>query len=189
MKSISFKKLSLVLLCGLIILGSLLLVGCNESEQSYEEQGFVAVCEVEYQTNSDIKLLRSFYEISYTVEEISATELGQVNSVNNLSIPPYEGNKTIKCYMDSNKEIAILSGGIDSFSSQVSNGDVDFFSYGYLPPDTDNEIRYYYKRTVTNVDVNYIYVKILEENKIEIINDDNERFIVNTPFYSINYFN
>ena len=169
------------------MLSSLLLVGCND-EQSYEEQGFVAVCEVEYQTNSNLELLRSFYEISYTVEEISATELGQVNSVNSLSIPPYEGSQTIKCYMDSNKEIAILSGGIDSFSSQVSNGDVDFFSYGSLTPDTDNEIRYY-KRTVTNVDVNYIYVKILEENKIEVINADNERFIINTPFYSINYFN
>ena len=186
MKSISFKKLSLVLLCGLIMLGSLLLVGCNESEQSYEEQGFVAVCEIEYQTDSSFKTLQSIYEISYTVEEIPATEFEQANSIRLFSTP-YEGSQTIKCYMNSNREIAISSGGIDSFSSQVSNGDIEFFIYENLTPDTDNEIRYY-KRSVTNVDVNYIYVKILEENKIEIIDTDNERYIVNTPYYRINYF-
>ena len=169
MKSISFKKLSLILLCGLIMLGSLLLVGCNENEQSYEEQGFVAVCRVNYiskmyvtsEYRDTMTTLNSNYEFTYESQEITEDEYNNLD----CDVKNFPGTN-----MSNDKSISFETGKIYKYSRSYSSG------------------TYYYTWSISAIKEYYLYIKILNENTFELIDTDGSHSVINTSYFEIEYF-
>lgn len=162
MRNLVVKRISLSILCVLVIFCAVILFGCNQSNKNlYEEQGYTAVYKIEYANNDSLTSLTSFYEFSIETEEITEDEYNSLdydfydNSHYTMNTKNYSLDETGKIYK----------------------------YYGNL----DDNLGYYII-TITSFEARYLYVKILENNKFELIDTDENHNIIYTTYYSIEYF-
>lgn len=155
-----FKPIALGLL--MILSFSFLFTGCggNYNKNEYEKKGFIAVCSVEYWTGNNFLILNSKYSVEFETEEISAEKYV---SLNYQELPM--SNSAYN--MTDDKQTPFIKNAIFKRRSTP-----DYFLF-----------------KVTNVIEKYIYIKVIDDNKIEIIDTYNsENFLINTPYYNILYF-
>lgn len=166
MKNIVLKKFNLFILCGLLLFCSLIFVGCGNpsNKNNYENQGFIAVCEVNYTTsngtNQDYEVsLNSYYTVSYSIkQEITEEEF------NSSSYEYCESNSRQNFSSDNKIEYSIG----ETYRSYDYNG--------------------YYLIEINDIQAYYLYVKILDGNKFELIDLAGDHYIINTSYYNIKYF-
>ncbi len=166
MKSLSVKRISLIVLCGILLFGALIFAGCDSSsDKSYEEQGYTAVYSVEYihKTGANSEYLRTLYSTySYSCETQTITE------------DEYNASTLETCNL--------------SFSGIISSDNTINVSYEIGESYKYSDGLNFHIYTITGFDKEYLYVRILDNNKFELIDTDSNHFIINTPYYYIEYF-
>ncbi len=166
MKTAVLKRIGLVFLCGMLLLCPLLFVGCNSSStlNEYEEQGFTAIYSITYTiNNSNTTTLYSEYTISYETEEVTEEVFNSSNASNIYTV----------YFLTTTTGYISLDGTIG-------------YSVGYQYKYEDSDS--YYIATITEITKNYLYVKILDDNKFELINTSGSHYLINTSYYRIQYF-
>lgn len=164
MKSLSIKKVSLIVLCGLMLLCSVLLFGCNQSnENPYEEQGFTAVRSVEYSYESGS---------SEYLRTINATYLFSFNR-QNITEDEYNSSMLETCYPD-------------FYGNIPSDNTITIFEIGKSYKFSDGINFHIY--TITGLTKECPYIKILDNNNLELIDKDGSHHIIKTTYYNIEYF-
>lgn len=176
MKSLSVKRISLIVLCGILLFGALIFAGCNSSgNKSYEEQGYTAVYRVTYSSGTGSTTLYSRYKISIDYQEITKDEYDNLDYeyIQDFNFRgDFRGSGTYTIYGD--------VGNDKSTIYQASE------KYKYIDYIDNSEV--YYKLDVSDVTINYLYIKPINENSFELIDTDGSQHLINTTYYNIEYF-
>lgn len=177
MKSLSVKRINLVVLCGILLFAALIFTGCNSSgNKSYEEQGYTAVYRVTYSSGTGSTTLYSRYKVSVDYKEITKEECDSLDykyiQDYHLTYGEYRGNGTYSIYGNVKNDN----------STEYKLGE----KYKQLGEFDNSEV--YFELTISDVTINYIYVKPINENSFELIDTDGSQHLINTTYYHIEYF-
>lgn len=162
------KKFLTSMLCGLLISCSLLFMGCGSKQPDaidrYSQQGYTAVCSVtyfQYETGSvpsRITTLNSYFALSFDYDKISLEEY------NNSSLEYYNINSN-NIEMDAKKQVYKIG---QKFKTQ---------NYSE-----------YYLLTLTKIEEHYVFIKILDNDCLEIIDTLENHYIIKTSYFKIDFF-
>lgn len=176
MKSISVKRISLIVLCGILLFGALIFAGCDSSNnKTYEEQGYTAVYRVTYASGTSSTTLYSRYTVSVDYQEVTKEEYDSLDyeDISSFSVTgDYPGNGTWTIYRNVEKD-----------KSTIYQTGENYRCFDYI-----DRSEVYYKLYISDVIINYIYVKPINENSFELIDTGGSHHLINTTYYHIEYF-
>lgn len=161
------KKLNVLFTCAIILFSSFLFFGCDSNDSGkdlYKDQGFVAVAEVSYSTpNSSKTTLSSFFD--YNISTIKA-----------LSTSEYESLDYKEMY--------------GTVTYNISQAQTLPFTVGETIKlkESFNSTKGLYLAKIISMKKRYVYVKVLDANKIEIIDTEGYHFLYSTNWMEIKYF-
>jgi len=160
------KKLRLTLVCCLLVLSScFIFAGCNESEvEKYAKQGYTAVCSIKYNgASSSTTTLHSYFKIEYDdVKVITYDEYVQLN----YEDCPFDGSYR-DITMSPDKKYPYTAGKMYK---------------SFLPTNRC------YSLKIAAIEERYVYVKILNDNTLDIITGDRIHYAIKPTSYEIVYF-
>ena len=171
------KNSILITICAMLMLCCFTLVGCGETPTSdhdkYLSEGFTAVCSVEYKYDryNDFpysETLHSIYQYQYESTEITKEE--------------YDSSDLEYRYLE--KESNMNAEKNPYYFNQYSGIK---YKTSINTTSDPNETKYYI-RELKSYTENFVYVKVHDDDSLEIIDTDNSHIRITPSFYKIEYF-
>ena len=163
------KKYASILSCAIILVCSLFfLTSCKEDDE------FVRVYKVSYETNSSVVELYSQYVVEYdenSLTQISPEEYMEAQETHILS--SYQNKVDNKFYINLDKQNPTVNLNTNEYVYFLENNNGSFI---------------FYRAVCKNVEYHYLNVKIINEKQFEIQYYDGSIVTISTNFYQLEYF-